>query len=692
MAAVLILSGLGLAGGMSFAAEFEVLDRFSVDGYTVLRGSADIPGGSFAVGGSALVVKDGKTGIGTTAPGAILHISSVNAASDQDFVKVTTGTSAGSDVFVIKGSGNIGIGTAAPGARLDVGGGVKLANDEGVCDTAKAGTIRFTGTNFQGCTGTTWLTLENSPPSVASVSPDNGAMGGLYTITVTGSGFGAPAVLTIGGNPATNVVTVSGTQITAAVPASSSSGAKDVVVTNPDGLKSTFTGGFRYNPGVTAISPDNGPVSGGTNITITGSGFVNGAAVKINNVSAANVTWNSATQITATTPAGSSGGAQNFTLTNPDGGYSLVTGGFRYNPVVAAVSPVNGQGSGGTGITITGSGFLSGATVKINGVSASNVIWNSATQITATTPVGSSNGAQDVKVTNSDSGYGVLAGAFTYNVYATGGTESDSGLYHIHKFTGGGTLTVYTGGSVEVLVVAGGGGGGKHSGGGGGAGGLIYRASYTVIAGTAKTVTVGNGGASYGGTYPAQGGGEGSNGGNSVFDTLTALGGGGGGYHSSGGLPGGSGGGAGRSIALTGTATQPGSASGGFGNTGGPVGGGDSPNYPASGGGGAGAVGGNGSQSAGGNGGAGKEYSISGAAVYYAGGGGGNIQYNDMPGGSGGLGGGGAGGRGNTDGKGNDATANTGGGGGGSRYDSDNNTAPYRGYGGSGIVIIRYLK
>ena len=37
-AAVLILSGLNLAGGLSFAAEFEVLDRFSVDGYTVLKG------------------------------------------------------------------------------------------------------------------------------------------------------------------------------------------------------------------------------------------------------------------------------------------------------------------------------------------------------------------------------------------------------------------------------------------------------------------------------------------------------------------------------------------------------------------------------------------------------------------------------------------------------------------------------
>ena len=74
LAAALILSGFSLAGGLLFAAEFEVLDKFSVDGYTVLRGSADIPGGSFAVGGSTLVVKAGNIGIGTTAPNSALDI------------------------------------------------------------------------------------------------------------------------------------------------------------------------------------------------------------------------------------------------------------------------------------------------------------------------------------------------------------------------------------------------------------------------------------------------------------------------------------------------------------------------------------------------------------------------------------------------------------------------------------------
>ena len=138
-----------LAGGPALhAAEFEVLDRFSVDGYTVLRGSADISGGGFTVGGSTFVVKDGKVGIGTAIPEALLSLY----APDQKGLSIQTnktddGTASSrllriwqrdyrnalqayylaeswqvSDLLLNPDGGNIGIGTAAPGARLDVNG------------------------------------------------------------------------------------------------------------------------------------------------------------------------------------------------------------------------------------------------------------------------------------------------------------------------------------------------------------------------------------------------------------------------------------------------------------------------------------------------------------------------------------------------------------------------------------------
>ena len=84
--------------------------------------------------------------------------------------------------------------------------------------------------------------------------------------------------------------------------------------------------------------------------------------------------------------------------------------------------------------------------------------------------------------------------------------------------------------SVDYLVVAGGGGGGYGTGstsrgaGGGGAGGLLTASSYLISASTPYSLSVGQGGAA--GTS-----GNGVNGGDSVFDTFTAVGGGGGGAY-----------------------------------------------------------------------------------------------------------------------------------------------------------------
>ena len=60
-------------------------------------------------------------------------------------------------------------------------------------------------------------------------------------------------------------------------------------------------------PTLTSISPTSGPSSGGTTITLTGTNLVSGATVLVNGVPATGVTFVSATQVRATTPAGSAG-------------------------------------------------------------------------------------------------------------------------------------------------------------------------------------------------------------------------------------------------------------------------------------------------------------------------------------------------------------------------------------------------
>lgn len=271
---------------------------------------------------------------------------------------------------------------------------------------------------------------------------------------------------------------------------------------------------------------------------------------------------------------------------------------------------------------------------------------------------------------------------------ATGGnTIQDIGGYRIHTFTtvGTSTFTPATSGNVEVLVVAGGGSGGIRHAGGGGAGGLIYNSSFSVSG--AVNVTVGDGGAARLGT---SGSGAGTQGGNSGFSSLTAIGGGFG--NSGNGGSGGSGGGTWNLNAVgTGTAGQ--GNDGAFGSVG-PFTGENS--YGGGGGGGAGAKG-TASTSVSpvtaGSGGIGLQYSISGAATYYAGGGGGSTTIapgSGATGGAGGLGGGGAGG-GLTNGFADGIAGTNGTGGGGGAGGFSNATGNYNsGKGGSGIVIVRY--
>ncbi len=160
----------------------------------------------------------------------------------------------------------------------------------------------------------------------------------------------------------------------------------------------------------------------------------------------------------------------------------------------------------------------------------------------------------------------VWAGRFA----GSGGIEttykSGSDFYRVHTFLGSGTFEMDSTTSVDYLVVAGGGGASSyHVAGGGGAGGLRTAAGFSTAAGT-YAITVGAGG--LGGIYSASG----SNGGNSVFSSITATGGGGGSSGNNAGLAGGSGGGG--SNAGAGGAASPagqGNAGGAGGGSGNPI-------------------------------------------------------------------------------------------------------------------------
>src|SRR5207247_955069 len=192
-------------------------------------------------------------------------------------------------------------------------------------------------------------------PTVTSVTPNSGPIAGGSSVTVAGTGFQTGATVSFGGS-ALPVSTVTETSITGTTTAHAA-GAVGVVVTNPDTQSGTCSGCFTYAgptppPSVTSVSPNNGPTSGGTAITIAGTDFQSGATATFGG-SAVAVSTATSTAITGTTSAHAAGSVS-VSVTNPDSQTGSCTNCFNYiapGPAVASVTPTGGSTLGGTSVT-----------------------------------------------------------------------------------------------------------------------------------------------------------------------------------------------------------------------------------------------------------------------------------------------------------------------------------------------------
>jgi hypothetical protein len=176
-------------------------------------------------------------------------------------------------------------------------------------------------------------------------------------------------------------------------------------------------------PTVTGVSPSSGSTGGGTSVTISGTGFQYYATVTIGGVPATNVAWPSSTSITAVTGAHAAS-TVDVVVQNPDSQSGSLTNGYTYGtptwPVVTSVYPNFGPVAGGTGIAITGSLFVNGATVTLGGTSATGVTFVNSTTLTATTAAHTT-GSVNVVVQNPDAQTGTLVNGYFYGPPTTTG-------------------------------------------------------------------------------------------------------------------------------------------------------------------------------------------------------------------------------------------------------------------------------
>lgn len=176
-------------------------------------------------------------------------------------------------------------------------------------------------------------------------------------------------------------------------------------------------------PSSQTVAPGNGA---NYTVTVTASGGFNGSV----SLAASGLPQNSTATFNPTSVSGS--GSSTLTVatstSTPLGSYTITVAGTSGSlshpvnvslsvatpaPTVTAISPTTGLTTGGTAVTITGTRFVSGATVNFGGSAATNVTVVSSTSIRATTPPHAA-GRVNVVVTNPGGQSGTLASAFLY--------------------------------------------------------------------------------------------------------------------------------------------------------------------------------------------------------------------------------------------------------------------------------------
>ncbi len=247
-------------------------------------------------------------------------------------------------------------------------------------------------------------------PRISSISPSGGPMAGGTVVTVTGSGFASATAVQFGGNNGTALKVISDSSLAITTPPHGA-GTVAISIISADGVIRSGEPATMYQyeevsvPRVSGVSPSSGPVTGGTVVTITGSGLIGAETVRFGEIYAWDLKVIDDSHLTATTPA-SSPGSVAITVKNAagTGSPSAPPAMYLYDfpvPELTGISPSSGSTTGGTVVTVTGSGLAGATAVQFGGVPGKglNVIDNN--QLTVVSPPNSP-GTVGLTVVNPD--------------------------------------------------------------------------------------------------------------------------------------------------------------------------------------------------------------------------------------------------------------------------------------------------
>ena len=277
-------------------------------------------------------------------------------------------------------------------------------------------------------------------PTVSAISNATGYRGWPVIESITGTNFltGASAKFNRTGYadiPASSCTYVSSTRLICTFDLLEKTAATyNVVVTNPDGRQGMRANAFVLsspNPTVTSSTPASGNPGTAVVITsLTGTYFQPGAKVDYYlagyRINLSSVSVVSPTKITGTLniPLSAPAGSYGVNVTNTDNKSGQTAGRFTINntvPSITARAPTNANRGWPVAMTITGTNFVTGATVRLNrtgyaDIPGTSVNVNSATQITCSfSLLGAQPGLWNLSVTNPDGRTASQPNYFTVN-------------------------------------------------------------------------------------------------------------------------------------------------------------------------------------------------------------------------------------------------------------------------------------
>ncbi|MFI6953471.1 beta strand repeat-containing protein, partial [Nocardia sp. NPDC050408] len=391
-----VLTGTNLTAATAVNFGATPATSFTVDSATQI--TAVTPAGTGTVQVTATTAGGTSNGVGYT------YIALPTLTT----VVPNVGPVAGGTTVVLTGTGLTGATAvnfgATPATSFTVDSATQIT---AVAPAGAAGTVQVTATTAGGTSngvGFTYIAV----PTLTTVVPNVGPVAGGTTVVLTGTGLTGATAVNFGATPATSFTVDSATQITAVAPAGT--GTVQVTATTAGGTSNGVSYTYAAVPTLTTVVPNAGSVTGGTTVVLTGTGLTGATAVNFGATPATSFTIDSATQITAVTPAGAAGTVQ-VTATTAGGTSNGVGYTYIAVPTLTTVVPSSGPVSGGTVVVITGTGLTGATAVDFGATPVTLFAVNSDTQITALAPAGAAGTVQVTATTAGGTSNGV---SFTY--------------------------------------------------------------------------------------------------------------------------------------------------------------------------------------------------------------------------------------------------------------------------------------